>query len=447
MKLRAPKSIGGRLALGSALLVIAALVVASLTTGFVLYRFIRGQIDQRLDTQIASLATSLSSQADLSKIADPPPFDRPFSGWYWTVSYAGMTYRSVSLAGRDISLRPGERLEPERHDDRPGVADGFGPRREALRLRVQTVPVNGDWATITATAPVRALFAPLRDALVPVVVALFLLGLLLALASLLQLRLGLRPLARLKAELEAVRAGRSDHIAGEQPLELQPLVGELNTLIAQNAEGLRRARGHVANLGHALNTPLATLGISFAADRGEKAATRLRLVEEMQARIRHHLGRARAAALGGPVHVSTALKPRIDDIVGALSKIHADRGLALSVTVPEAVALACEPQDLDEMLGNLLDNAFKWAHSRVAVKALVDGNQARITVEDDGPGIEPTRRDEVLMAGRKLDESVPGHGFGLAITRELAELYGGDLTLAPSGLGGLRAEIRLPTGG
>lgn len=444
MKLRAPKSIGGRLALGSTLLVVAALMIASLTTGFVLYRFIRGQIDQRLDSQIASLATSLSAKADLGNFVDPPPFDRDFSGWYWVVDYKGQTFKSLSLRGGEIVLRAEGPPGSERHDDHPAIADGFGPRHQPLRLRVQRIPVDGDWATIIASAPTRALIAPLRDALVPVVISLLVLGSLLALASLIQLRLGLRPLGKLKAELEAVRGGRSDRIAGEQPLELQPLVGELNRLIEQNAEGLKRARSHVANLGHALNTPLATLAVSISADRRAKSETRLRLVEEMQSRIRHHLGRARAAALSGPVHASTLLKPRVDDIGGALSKIHADRSLKLALEVPASLALACEPQDLDEMLGNLLDNAFKWARARVGVTAFSSGNRVIVSIEDDGPGIESDQIDAVLLAGRKLDESVPGHGFGLAIVRELAELYGGDLALERSDLGGLKATLGLP---
>jgi len=439
-----PRSIGGRLALGAALLVVAALVVASVSTGFVLYRFIRGQIDQRLDGQIASLATILSSGGSMSGFVDAPPFDRPLAGWYWVVEYRGQRFASPSLAGGSIEARTARDRHGMSGESRPGPADGFGPRGEPLHMRIQTVPVNGDWAMITASAPGRALVAPLRDALVPVVVSMLVLGLLLGLASVVQLRLGLRPLARLRRGLQDVRTSRADRLIDDQPLELRPLVDELNSLLAQNAEGLKRARGHVANMGHALNTPLASLALSVASEAGPTAEERARLVAEMQARIRHHLGRARAAALGGPANARTEVKPHLADIASALSKIYADRAITIQNWVEPSRYVACEPQDLDEMLGNILDNAYKWARGHIAVAARERASNVEIIVEDDGPGIAADRLAASLQAGRKLDESAPGHGFGLAITRELAELYGGALQLEGSTLGGLKVTVELP---
>lgn len=448
-----PKSIGARLALGSAVLVIAALIAAGVSTGFVLSRFIRGQIDQRLDTQIGAVATALSAQPALPAtltLSDPPPFDRMLNGWYWTAEIDGRTYRSVSLASGDISSRTSEdwwgdwKRRPHRGEDGPGPANGIGPRGERLYLREQLVPVGGSWATITASAPAHALVRPLRDALLPVIVSMLALGLLLGIASVVQLRLGLRPLGRLKKGLEDVRTGRAERIGGDQPTELQPLVGELNSLIAQNAEGLKRARGHVSNLGHALNTPLAALSLSLNAGSTKRDAERLRLVEEMQERIRHHLGRARAAALHAPAHLRTPVASRAGDILDVLAKIHAERRLDVKADLSASLAVACEPQDLDEMLGNVLDNAFKWARGIVAIQGRADAPSVVLVIEDDGPGVGTEKIDEILKAGRKLDESVPGHGFGLAITRELAELYGGNLGLGLSPLGGLKVTLTLP---
>ncbi|WP_244277626.1 sensor histidine kinase [Mesorhizobium erdmanii] len=448
-----PKSIAARLALGSAVLVLAALIATGISTGIVLSRFIRDQIDQRLDTQIGAVTSALENRPSLPDVLtlnDPPPFDRHGAGWYWMATIDGHTYRSASLDGADITNRGSDHWWGGWHDGpadantRPRPFNGVGPRGEPLYLRVQVVPTNGTWMTITASAPAHALVRPLRDALVPVILAMLALGILLAAASVLQMRLGLRPLKRVTKGLEDVRAGRASHIEGNQPRELRGLVGELNSLIKQNAEGLRRARGHVSNLGHALNTPLAALSLSLSGSRSRRDAERLRLVAEMQERIRHHLGRARAAALNGPAHISTAIRPRVLDLNVVLSKINAERGLNVAVDIPEALAVACEPQDLDEMLGNMLDNAFKWASSTISIKARNAGTQVLIEVADDGPGISMEKIHEVLQPGKRLDESIVGHGFGLSITRELAELYGGDLNLGKSSLGGLEVVVRLP---
>ncbi|QKD02078.1 ATP-binding protein [Mesorhizobium loti] len=449
----APKSIAARLALGSAVLVMAALIATGISTGIVLSRFIRDQIDQRLDTQIGAVTSALDkpSLPDLLALNDPPPFDRPGAGWYWTATVDGHTYRSASLNGGDIINRGSDHWWGGWHDgppdanERPRPFNGVGPRGEPLYLRVQVVPMNGTWITITASAPAHALVRPLRDALAPVILAMLVLGMLLAAASVLQMRLGLRPLKRVTKGLEDVRAGRATHIEGSQPRELSGLVNELNSLIKQNAEGMRRARGHVSNLGHALNTPLAALSLSLAGSRNGRDTERLRLVGEMQERIRHHLGRARAAALNGPANLSTAIRPRILDLNIVLSKINAERGLSVAVDVPETLAAACEPQDLDEMLGNILDNAFKWAASTISIRGRNDGTQVLIEVADDGPGISVEKIQDVLQAGKKLDESVVGHGFGLSITRELAELYGGDLNLGKAAPGGLKVVVRLPS--
>ena len=449
-----PKSIVGRLALGSAVLVAAALVITGISTGIVLSRFIRGQIDQRLDAQIGAVATALSAQANLPdrlSISDTPPFDRPYSGWYWTASTENHVYRSASLDGGDIVLRGSPRWwDPERQAppdaaDRARPLDGSGPRGEPLYLRTQIVPIDGNWVTIVASSPAHALVRPLRDALVPVVLSMLALGLLLGAASALQLRLGLRPLAKVTQNLERVRSGKATHISEEQPRELTGLVGELNSLIVQNAEGIKRARGHVSNLGHALNTPLAALSLSLGSSDTAADAERMKLVSEMQDRIRHHLARARAAALHGPVHMNTAVTPSARDIVGVLEKIHSDRNLTCVVDVPESLAVACEPQDLDEMLGNVLDNAFKWASTMVRISGRDEGNRVRLVICDDGPGISAEQLDGALKAGRKLDETVAGHGFGLSITRELAELYGGSLALARSSSAGLETTIVLPS--
>ena len=165
----------------------------------------------------------------------------------------------------------------------------------------------------------------------------------------------------------------------------------------------------------------------------------------MERRIRHHLGRARAAALSGPVRARTVIAPRIADLGTVLGKVNADRAIALTIDVPGDLAVACESQDFDEMAGNLLENAFRWARGAVAISARSDdARTVLLIVEDDGPGLDPAQIEQVLKPGQRLDESAPGFGFGLPITRELVELYGGMLALDRSPRGGLRVLLTLP---
>lgn len=293
-------------------------------------------------------------------------------------------------------------------------------------------------------APEGELRGPLREALTSLALALGILGLCLLAGLAVQVRLGLAPLTRLRADLASVRSGRRERVPADQPAEIAPVVAELNALLDQNAQNLERARGHVANLAHALKTPLATLSMALAEPARDPDGALRRQVDDMDRRVRHHLRRARAAALAGSARGRTALAPRLSDLRAALARIHAEKGAAIDLDVPEALAVSCEGQDLDEMLGNLVDNACRWCRARVRVSATTRDGAVAVVVEDDGPGLDPAAASAVMARGRRLDEGVPGHGFGLPITLELAELYGGGLSLGRSDLGGLRADLVLP---
>jgi signal transduction histidine kinase len=439
-------SLNRRLLVGAAVFIALALVVSAIVIDFVLHRFIQGQIDQRLDTQIVFLSSMLTAGEDgvvaVAGNADGPPFDRPAHGWYWEIVGPKNLLRSRSLEGAGLDV-------PEYHrpprKERPAPAEGVVPKNEPLHFRIQPATSGQTPVTIVATAPRAAVRGPLREAMTTLAVSLAALGLALILAIMLQVRLGLRPLERLRRAVADVRAGRSDRVPAEQPAEILPLVSELNGLLEQNAANLERARRHVANLAHGLKTPLATLAIALS-ERGRDGAGELHSqVVLMERRIRHHLARARTAALSGPARAHTPVAPRLDDIAKALGKFNADKRVALAQNVPRDLAVACERQDFDEMAGNLLDNAFKWARSKVEVHARQDeGRTVEIVIEDDGPGLRPDQVPQVLRPGERLDESAPGFGFGLPITRELAELYGGELNLDASVLGGLRVTLRLP---
>jgi signal transduction histidine kinase len=219
------------------------------------------------------------------------------------------------------------------------------------------------------------------------------------------------------------------------------LVEELNGLIEANRTALEQARGHVANLAHGLKTPLAALRLDLAEGSTDRLIPH---VDRIDAQIRHHLGRARAASPAGIGRVLTPLAPHIDDLVEALSRIHADRAIRPIVAADADLKVQCDPQDLDEMIGNLLDNAWRWARTEVRITATAEGRMIAIEIADDGPGISEELLASAIEPGRRLDESGEGHGFGLSIARELAEWHGGRLILVNGKTGGLSATLRLP---
>jgi signal transduction histidine kinase len=456
-------SLSRRLLLGAAAFIAVALVIAALVIFFVLHRFVQGQIDQRLDSQILFLTSMLQTDADgslsLTGTADGPPFDRLGRGWYWQITGPHNTLRSRSLGNAalvvpDLADRPpppppppppsSDRDEEPPPGDPPRPADGPGPGSQPLHFRIKPVSQAGNPVIVVASAPRAAVLGPLRAAMITVGISLLVLGAALVVAMLLQVRLGLRPLERLRRSLADVRAGRSEALPEHQPLEIQPLVSELNALLVQNASNLERARRHVANLAHGLKTPLATLGVALSAD-GARAEELQPLIEVMERRIRHHLGRARAAALDGPVRAQTLVAARVADLGLVLGKVNADKSVDFIADIAPPLKVACEQQDFDEMIGNLLENAFRWARSRVEIRGRLEPRRGVILIiDDDGPGLRQADMPQALQAGKRLDETAPGFGFGLSIARELAELYGGSLDLMRSPSGGLRIELQLP---
>ena len=385
----APQSGGSlqrRLFLGALVFVTLALVVAGLAIGLVLTRFARGQIDARLDGELFAISADLTPgrKPILAAPHDAPPFDRPRSGWYWQVHVGDAVLRSPSLGEADLAVPQ----IPERAEGRPVPADGTGPRGEGLILRVLRLPGSRDApdAVLVAAAPAAALHGPLREAGKTLALSLGLLGACLVAGITLQVRLGLRPLRTLRDDLAAVRAGARARVPAEQPREIRPLVTELNLLLDQNEANLERARSHVANLAHGLKTPLATLAMTAERNAEPGLAP---LVAAMDRQVRHHLRRARAAALGGSTRARADLFAHTGDLAAALARLHAERGLSIETAVAQGTQVACDAQDLDEMLGNLIDNACRWARSRVRIRAERSGGFVELRVEDDGPGLIP----------------------------------------------------------
>lgn len=438
-----PRSLSGRLLGIATLTTIAALAFAAFTIGHVLERFVIHGLDQQLDAEIGMLANAVRPDGtlDRARIVDLPAFAARGSGWGWRADgpRGGWTGGAVI----DLPRPPDDLSRPDRRRPRPG--DGRGPFGERVHYRQLVIATAAGPVTLTASGPRRIALAPLREAMVPLLLSLGLLGAGLGLATFLQLRFGLRPLRALRAALAEVRAGRLHHIPLDQPDELAPLATELNALIDQNEAGLAHARRHVSNLAHGLKTPLAALGIRLAESGRDPDGSLGEMVAQIDRRVRHHLGRARAAAPGGAQRSRTLLAPAVADLIDALRRIHAERAIGASAAIMPDLAVAVDPQDLDEMIGNLLDNAWRHAHSSVRIGAAARGAEIEIAIEDDGPGLGETAMPEALIPGRRLDERGDGHGFGLSITRELAELNGGALTLRGSSSStGLVATLRLP---
>jgi signal transduction histidine kinase len=247
--------------------------------------------------------------------------------------------------------------------------------------------------------------------------------------------------------LARIREGQARRLEGQFPAEIAPLAGELNSLIAHSAEVVGRARAHVANLAHFLKTPLTVLANEAAASEGPLAETVARQVTTMRRQVDHYLARARAAGALDVLGSRTEVAPVINDLARVLKRMHADKELSIVITAAPNLVFRGEREDLEEMAGNLIDNACKWAESEIAVEAgPQEGAKFFLRVGDDGPGLTSEERARAMERGERFDESVPGTGLGLAIVRDIAKLYGGSCTLAQSPMGGLEARLELPGG-
>ncbi|MGB7482620.1 MAG: ATP-binding protein, partial [Castellaniella sp.] len=239
--------------------------------------------------------------------------------------------------------------------------------------------------------------------------------------------------------------GRAERIEGKFPMEVRPLVEDFNLVLSRNAEGLERARMQAGNLAHALKTPLAVM--ASAAQAEDPALPRLvaEQVEAARRQVDYHLARARAAAAVRVTGLRSPILPLLQGLVRVMDRVHAERGLVYDLSgVAEDLVFRGEAQDFQEMLGNVLDNAGKWARSRVCVTACCQDGELSIQVEDDGPGLSPERAEQVFERGQRADERTPGSGLGLGIVRDLADLYGGWARIETGRLGGARVIITLP---
>lgn len=438
------ESLSRRLLLGAVLWIAAALVLAGFGLTALFRQHVEAALEARLANDLDGLAAALEpgdgGAPALSRNLPDPLYERPYSGRYWQIEAApAERLRSRSLWDAVLALPNDEPARGELHRHR--IAGPAGQDLIAVERRVD----------LGAGAPVRITVAASRAELDPALAdfarmlaaSLGLLGLGLAGAAALQVRVGLKPLARLRAALAALRAGRTQRIEGVFPSEVAPLADDLNALVAHDQALVARARVQAADLAHGLKTPLAILA-NEAEGRDDRLAQAVRSqAAAMQRHVDRHLARARAASAAGLPGARADALDVARGLARTLAKLNRERMIAVDVEGGPAW-FAGDREDLGEMLGNLMDNACKWARGRVLVRLAVAEGRLAVTVDDDGPGLAPAQREAAFARGARLDETVAGSGLGLAIVRELAELYGGRVALDGAPLGGLRAVLDLP---
>ncbi len=424
--------------------------------------FIEDSFDQRLNQYLENLIAK-SAPTGTPEIKHPdnvgePLFAKPLSGAYWQIKPATQgsepIFKSDSLVDETFKTPSDLGVKPDAKQLRQAYVDG--PEGQILRVverfinfgqegdaRMYSLAVAFDTAEVDAEA---------RYLTNTIVLTLGLLGVGLLLATFFQVRFGLSPLRDIGQKLAAIRSGEETKLEGNLPSEIQPLQEELNALIQANWSVVERARTHVGNLAHALKTPLSVIMNEASGQPQSEFAKKIsQQAGIMRQQITHYLDRARIAAQIRPVSGVTDVGSELDALSRALTKIYESRGLNLQIECPNGVRFLGEKQDFNEMAGNLMDNACKWARSNIVVKVASQDAASQLVektfelvIEDDGPGLPEDLRRVAVKRGRRVDESVPGSGLGLSIVADLSHLYRGSLSLDEAASGGLRATLVLP---
>ena len=385
----------------------------------------------------------------LAKEPLDPRYQRALSGRYWQIIAPDAQISSRSLYGGTIDLS-GE--EQSRLLGNPGAqisGSSPGPDGESLRFVARSVILPDIKEPVIMAAAMDespAKRAINRFAVLAIsVLALLTIGLIGAI--ILQVRLGLRPLFDLRDRVADVREGKTTQVEGDYPREIAPLARELNSLIAHNRDVVERARTHVSNLAHALKTPLAVLTNEADAHKTPLGEIVGRQTQTMTRQVEHHLARARAAARAQSIGTRSDISASVTAMTRTLTRIYGRKDLDITQDLDTQIWFRGEKADLDEIAGNLLDNACKWAKG--AVRVTVSGSDmpgfVDIIVEDDGPGVKPENYGKALQRGERLDEAIPGTGFGLSIVDDLARAYKGSVDLGRSDMGGLKVTLCLPS--
>lgn len=442
-------SLAIRLLFSSIVWSILALLVAGVLLSGLYQQSVERGFDQRLNVYLKIIVSAQAEAEDPMRMEPPtltePNFDLVLSGWYWQVTKQS---GEVIIASRSLFA---ERLPKitiaklGRNED--GIASFYsrGPAGNTIRLVAREISMEGDEPFLIVVAgnatDIRQNVAQFRQR---VFLTLAALGFLLAISTFVQVKWGLRPLSRITNGLNDIREGRSQDLQGSFPTEIDPLVGELNALIAFNKKVVERARTHVGNLAHALKTPISVLR-NEASDYDTSLSEKIiEQTNAMQSQVNYHLNRAQIIARTGMLSTAHPVKPIVEGLGRAMSKIYRDKNVHLTINVEENMKFSGEREDLAQVLGNLIDNACKWSKDKVTIS--VSGNDTSLIfdIEDNGPGLTKTQQERAMKRGERLDEQKPGSGLGLSIVRDMMKAYDGSFTMARSSLGGLKATLTFP---
>lgn len=450
MPLSQPKttSLTARLVISAGLWTLVSLLAGGIVLVLLFQASIERSFDARLEVLLENLIVVSNYDAEegvsiIGPLAEPR-FDQPYAGWYWQITpREGEAMISRSLW--DWQLEPNLSVAASQ----PIRYDAMGPDEQEIRVAERDIMFPGvqEPVRFSVAAETTENREEVNSFIFALMWALGILGLGLVGATIIQVRFGLRPLHHLENALTKVRSGDFDRLEGAYPREISPVVGELNELLDHNQEVVERARTHVGNLAHALKTPLSVLVNETkddAKNKGELASSVDRQVGEMRKYVDHYLTRARASASGGNIASRTGVGVAVEGLRTTLEKIHEERQIKITVSGAAYYTFRGERQDLEEMLGNLMDNACKWAKSDVTVEITKENGMVIFAVGDNGPGLSEEEREEAFNRGKRLDEAVPGTGLGLHITRDIARLYGGEVELGRAEAGGLLATFCLP---
>jgi signal transduction histidine kinase len=455
-----PTSRGKRQRIGSLsrrMIGVAALWIAALLLigGFALDRVLSRSIVDSFDNQLVFVLNSMIASAEIDPIGEVrfnrPPADQrfvePYSGLYFQISGAGAdTYPSRSLWDRRLRVSTGHNdVKPHLYDsDEFSTHDNAEPLRIAERDAVLPgSPVRWRFQVAQSRETINQQIRRLRSTLIWSFSAL---GVGLLVLAALQTFYGLWPLRRVRDEVAAIRSGKKTRISDEFPAEIKPLTEEINQLLAHSEDQAEEARRHAGNLAHALKTPLTVITNAATARSPDLADTVCREALVMRRQVDHHLARARAIGRRAAAQSRSRVWDSLEAVQRAVDRLH--EGVTVDIAGDHKAEVRVERQDLDEMLGNLVENAAKYGGGRVFVTVEPKGETVDVLIEDDGPGIPPERRGELFTRGARLDTTgKPGTGLGLAIVRDVAEIYGGSVHLEESeDLGGLLARLSLPAG-
>ena len=450
------RSIASRLFLSAAFWSTLILMVAGLGLSALNKQWTEANFDDQLGVYLKALVANVAIPNDETKAGAPaaiaPQFELAFSGWYWQITRMDVNPPEIRASKSLFATQLPHLLAVG--EDHGAILSGYatGPGGHELRMIEREIDAGDEGRFIVQVAANADEIEAREQSFEWALAATFLtLALALIGSTALAVRFGLRPLRVLQEGVASIRRGESERIAGEFPQDVAPLATEINQLLDANRQIVERARTQVGNLAHALKTPLSVL-INEADSRSPSLSEKVReQAEIMRRQVTFYLDRARAAARARTFGAATELRPVVDGLVRTFEKLHDEKGVTFDVDLQPGLRFRGEAQDLTDLIGNLLDNAGKWARERVSIHAARasvaekdPGPFLIAEIDDDGPGLERSARAAAIERGKRLDESRPGSGLGLSIVADLAAIYGGSLHLDESPLGGLRAILRLP---